>query len=264
MLEAMLVPSGNNIADALARWAFGSLSAYFTYANTFVKQLGLNNTHVGGDASGFSPETTSTANNLIVLGSRFMANPVLAQIVALKSVVIPNVGVMQNYNNILGVDGIEGIKTGNSNQAGGVFLSAATTNVNGHSVTILTALMGAPTLTQALTDTVPLVVSIENDFGQTILVSKGEVLGEFKQPWGGVVQIAASTNLTAYLLQGQSDRVDLSLSSLKIPAVSGTKVGTITTQPDALNSAKSVNVVTLSSTTKPNWSWRLTHPGYIF
>ncbi|MGH7234242.1 MAG: D-alanyl-D-alanine carboxypeptidase, partial [Candidatus Saccharimonadales bacterium] len=58
MLEAMLVPSGNNIADSLARWAFGSVAGYDSFANTFVNQLGMKNTLVAGDASGFLPATT--------------------------------------------------------------------------------------------------------------------------------------------------------------------------------------------------------------
>ena len=263
MLEAMLVPSGDNIADSLARWAYGSVSNYDNFANNFVKQLGLNSTHVGVDASGYSPATTSTAANLIKLGGLVMENPVLAQIVGMKSVNVPNVGVMQNYDNILGTAGIIGIKTGNSNQAGGVFLGAAKTEVNHQSVTILTAIMGAPSLTQVMTDTIPLMVSLENDFAQTILVSKGEVLGEFKQPWGGNVQIAAQNNLIVYALQGQVESVNLHLNSLKIPSSSNAIIGNISTPANQFNSSESEPVITLQSTTKPSWQWRLLHPNEI-
>lgn len=264
MLEAMLIPSGNNIADALARWAYGSVSAYDSYANVFVKQLGLTNTHVGSDASGFSPDTTSTADDLITLGAKVMADPVLAQIVNLKSASIPNVGTMANYDNILGTAGIVGIKTGNSNQAGGVFLGAAKTQVNSKTVTILVALMGAPNLNAVLADTVPMVISVENDFAQTVLVSKGEVLGEFNEPWGGIVQVAAKNNLIVYVLQGQTAKATLKLSNLKLPAAAGQDVGIITTQADQFNQARSVQVVTEQPTTKPTPLWRLTHPNYIF
>jgi D-alanyl-D-alanine carboxypeptidase (penicillin-binding protein 5/6) len=47
MLEAMLLPSANNIADSLAIWAYGSLSAYSTAANAYVKSLGLSATTIG-------------------------------------------------------------------------------------------------------------------------------------------------------------------------------------------------------------------------
>ncbi len=264
MLEAMLVPSGNNIADALARWAYGSLPAYDQFANNYVKQLGLNNTTVATDASGFSPNTTSTADDLIKLGSLVMANPVLTQIVAMKTVNVPNVGVMKNYDNILGIDGITGIKTGNSNQAGGVFLGSANTKVNSQTVTVLVALMGAPNLSQVITDTVPMVVAVENSFAQTILVSKNEILGEFKQPWGGIVQVAAAKDLTVYVLQGQTADATLTLTSLKVPSSQGTIIGNIATQSNQLNQGQTTSVITLEHTTMPSWQWRLTHPQEIF
>ena len=263
MLEAMLVPSGNNIADSLARWAYGSVSGYDQFANNYIKQLGLVNTTVAGDASGYLPTTISNSDDLIKLGGYVMANPVLTQIVNLKSVNIPNVGLMQNYNNILGTAGIVGIKTGNSNQAGGVFLGAANTTVSNKTVMVLVALMGAPTLGQVLNDTVPVIISVENDFAQTILVNKGEILGEFKQPWGGIVQVAAKNNLIVYLLQGQTAKAKLHLGALTVPAVSGSVIGSLNSLPDQINSSVSDQVVIVQSTTKPSWQWRLLHPEYI-
>ncbi len=260
MLEAMLVPSGNNIADALVRWAYGSVANYDTYANTFLRNLGLNNTHVGGDASGFLPSTTSTASDLIILGEKVMENPLLKQIVGMKSVNIPNVGVMNNYDGILGVDGIIGIKTGNSNQAGGVFLSASKTTINNRPVTLLTALLGAPNLSGALSDSLPLVVSLQASFAKVILVNKGEVLGEFKQPWGGYVQIVAKDNLTNLLLQGQSVNAILSIHNLKVPSPSATEVGSLYVPTNQFNGKQVIPLITLQSTTKPSLIWRLSHP----
>ncbi len=264
MLEAMLVPSGDNIADSLARWAYGSVSKYDSFANNYVKQLGLDSTHIGGDASGYSPASTTTADNLVKLGGIVMQNPVLAQIVGMKSVDVPNVGVMQNYDNIIGTAGIIGIKTGNSNQAGGVFLGAAKTQVNHQSVTVFTAIMDVPGLTQALTDTVPLMISLENSFAQTILISKGEILGEFKQPWGGNVQIAAQNNLVVDALQGQSVTVKLHLNPLKIPTNKQSLIGSISTPANQFNASQSQPVITLESTSQPSWQWRLLHPSKIF
>ena len=41
MLQAILLPSANNIADSLAIWAFGSLENYAKFANSYARQLGL-------------------------------------------------------------------------------------------------------------------------------------------------------------------------------------------------------------------------------
>lgn len=59
-LEAMLIPSGNNIASLLARWDAGSEAAFAAKMNTRARQLGLGGTRYG-DASGADPATVSTA-----------------------------------------------------------------------------------------------------------------------------------------------------------------------------------------------------------
>ncbi len=61
-LEAILLPSANNIADTLAIWAFGSIDAYRSAATAWVKQHGLAHTRIGSDASGYAPDTVSTAD----------------------------------------------------------------------------------------------------------------------------------------------------------------------------------------------------------
>ena len=50
----------------------------------------------------------------------------------------------------LGKDSIIGIKTGNTDQAGGVFLSASKITVNNSPLIVYTAVMQAPTLFDAL------------------------------------------------------------------------------------------------------------------
>ncbi|MBX4201978.1 hypothetical protein KW803_03780 [Candidatus Saccharibacteria bacterium] len=66
-LQAMLIPSANNLADSLTRWAFGSDTAYAAYANQMLKSMGLTNTAVAG-ASGFADDATSTASDLVTIG----------------------------------------------------------------------------------------------------------------------------------------------------------------------------------------------------
>jgi len=64
-LQAMLIPSGNNMADSFGRgWIFGSPEAYVTYANQMISTMGLNKTLVGDAASGFGDSTTSTADEI--------------------------------------------------------------------------------------------------------------------------------------------------------------------------------------------------------
>ncbi|MGF7121829.1 D-alanyl-D-alanine carboxypeptidase family protein [Rhodococcus sp. BE178] len=134
ILEGMLLPSANNLADTLATWAFGSLADYRTAATDLVRSLGMTATTVGSDASGFSPSTTSTAHDLTLLAAAAMRHPVIAEIVARPDAVISGVGVVRNTNWLLGRQGVVGLKTGTTDEAGGVFLFAATVGAPGRLV----------------------------------------------------------------------------------------------------------------------------------
>jgi D-alanyl-D-alanine carboxypeptidase (penicillin-binding protein 5/6) len=73
-----------------------------------------------------------------------MSEPALAQIVALRSAVIPVAGVVRNYNTLLGQDGITGLKTGSDTAAGGCVLLAAWQQARGHDTLIVAATFGQP------------------------------------------------------------------------------------------------------------------------
>src|SRR3989344_5258265 len=104
-LQALLLPSANNMADVLARWAFGSLEEYIGFVNSFTKTLGMENTVIA-DASGFSPKTTSTAIDLAKLAEIAMNHPTVAEIVAQPQANLPVAGIVYNVNNQLGSNGI--------------------------------------------------------------------------------------------------------------------------------------------------------------
>lgn len=183
-LEAMLLPSANNMADTLAKWAFGSLDNYSKYANEYVKQLELNHTTVGIDASGLSPTTTSTPSDLVNLGIISLQNPVIAQIVAQKSADVPVAGTIPNVNRMLGIEGVNGIKTGNSDEARGCILfSSDYTIASGKHVTIVGAVMGAPSVNRAIAESIPLLQSAKKNFTVDSVISAGKSFGTLYVPW---------------------------------------------------------------------------------
>lgn len=122
-MQAMLLPSANNISDSLAVWAFGSKENYVQYANHMLAELGLSNTKVA-DPSGYSPKTVSTAPELVKLGILYMNNPVLREIAQQPEATIPFAGQIINYNAGINKDGIIGIKVGYTDEAGRTFLVA--------------------------------------------------------------------------------------------------------------------------------------------
>ncbi|HUD81267.1 MAG TPA: hypothetical protein VMR08_01395 [Patescibacteria group bacterium] len=256
-LSAMLLPSANNVADSLAIWAFGSLQNYLTAASQEIQGLGLSSTVVSSDASGFNPATVSTAHDLVLLGENAMQNPVIAQIVGQSEANLPVVGEVKNVNTLLGQNGIVGIKTGNTDQAGGVYIFAAKDSLNQtYSVTIVGAIQGSPTLQDALGGTIPLLISAESNFRISTVVGGGQPVGYYKIPWSKPVSIIASQNLTGLLWTGQAITPAASDHAIYGPQLNRAVVGFLSL-PGSGN--HSVSLILSQKITAPPWWWRIFH-----
>ena len=260
MLQAVLLPSANNIADSLAIWAFGSLNNYSTFANGYIRQLGLTNTHVGSDASGYDPTTVSTAHDLVLLGEAAMQEPVLAAIVGQKSAELPYVGSIYNVNKLLGTNDIVGIKTGNTDQAGGVFLGAKTVEVGGKQLVIISAVVGSTDLYAAMTTSVPLLASAKQNFASTTVLKAESVVGHYSTPWGAEASASTLKRLDAVAWKGSTVPTEVTLQPVSGNTKPGQVVGTITVPASTVSAAQQVPVVLDFALSRPSAWWRLTHP----
>jgi D-alanyl-D-alanine carboxypeptidase (penicillin-binding protein 5/6) len=142
-LEAMLLPSANNFADTTAKWAFGSLKNYRSYATDMLKRLGIHDTTIGIDGSGLDPSTKSTASDLVRIGEIALKNPTIAHIVALHAAYIPYAGDIPNYNAMVTKYGYTGLKPGESIQAGNTLLFSNDETINGQKMTVVGAILGS-------------------------------------------------------------------------------------------------------------------------
>ena len=261
MLQAVLLPSANNIADSLAIWAFGSLKDYSGAANQYLRDQGLVESHVGSDASGLNPSTTSSPRDLVRIGELVMQDPVLSKIVNQPSASgIPVVSNIKNVNFLLGTSNIIGIKTGNSDQAGGVFVSASRVTINNKPVTIVTALAGSPTLFQAMKDSLALIQSAQKNFEPVTVVEAGSIVGSYKQPWGGSVPAVATKALSIDAWGGSTVAAKVNLRDIPANSKAGQTVGSVDIPQSATSYKISVPVKLKTTPSAPSIGWRLTHP----
>jgi D-alanyl-D-alanine carboxypeptidase (penicillin-binding protein 5/6) len=252
-LQALMLPSANNFADTLATWAFGSMDKYILYANNQASELGLKNTHIS-DASGFSPQTTSSAHDLVLLGQAAIKNPVLAEIVNQKQATIPEAGVVKNVNWLLGTDQVNGIKTGNTDEALGCFLFSSQRNIGGQEVTLIGAIMSAPDLNKAIYDAKPIINAADQGFETIKAVKAGQPVGYYDLPWGGRVQAVAKNNLPFLIWQGNTVDLSAKLSPIKIPQEKGASVGRISGKSEL--KTDSTDTILAQPVNKPSWKWR--------
>ena len=142
-LQALLLPSANNIAAVLARWDAGSADRFVARMNATPRSLGMTHTRYT-DPSGFDDATVSTAADQVRIVDRAMRLPVFASIVATPSAALPIAGTVHNTNTLLGHNGFVGVKTGSDNAAGGCFAFRAIRWIDGKRTTITGVVLGQP------------------------------------------------------------------------------------------------------------------------
>lgn len=233
-LQALMIPSADNVADSLARWVFGSHQAYAAYASAWLRAHHLDHTVIGGDASGLHVGTTSTARDLVALGLIAMHNPVLASIASQRGATFPVVGFKANYNTVLGQGGISGFKTGNNGSNRGAFLFTSTATIGGRHVDIAGVILGQPDLPTALAAAPAVMEAASRGLRVQTVVTAGQVIGGSATRWGTSTSATAGGTLTLLRWIGLPLTVSLDGSSLvastgsstaRVPVASPTPAG---------------------------------------
>ena len=191
-LQVMLMKSANNYAGSLAIWAFGSLGAYDRAADAWLERQGLDDTTID-EPTGLDADNTSTATDLVTLGQLALANPVVKEVVGTKKVTVPGAGEIENSNKLLGLDGVEGIKTGTLDEAGACLLFAATYERGGKSVTVVGTILGGVDHDSLDVDVQRLLRSVADNFQVVTLTHAGQTFGTFSTPWQDEADAVAGT-----------------------------------------------------------------------
>ena len=116
LLEALLIPSGDNVAPMLAAAVAGSETEFLAEMNADAGALGMDQT-IYTDASGFDPRTISTAADQLRVFRAAMRFAAFREIVSMGNVTLPVAGTLRNFDPLI-ADGYAG-KTGSDSAAGG-------------------------------------------------------------------------------------------------------------------------------------------------
>ena len=256
-LEGLLVPSGNNMAETLARWDATTVQAFVVKMNQKAKKLGLTSTKFD-DPAGVSPQTVGTARELITLGVATMKEPALAQIVRMPQATLPVAGRVFNVNAALGQAGIVGIKTGSGLNQGANFLFAAQILIKNFTVTIYGCVMGQPTLAIAFSTAKALVTAISSVLTVKKEITKHQLVGSYVTPWAARADLIATEDVDLVEWPGMILRHRLDAPSLYIdkPLAPGISAGVLHL---VLGDYKlDVPLITDSGLYPPGRFWRVT------
>lgn len=254
-LEALLVPSGNNIAELLAAWDSGSVSTFVDGMNTQARTLGLSHTHFA-DPSGLLPESVSSPGDLIHMAEVAMRDPVFAEIVAQPEATLPVAGRVFNVDAAVGQSGIIGVKTGSSGPAGACFVFAAMVTADNQPARIFGAIMGLPTLDDAFTTARNLIGVIGPALHVRSVLSTLQVVADYEAPWGDKATVFGEQDLNWVVYDGMTLHLRTNLRQIQAPLPSGSDVGTLTVQVG--DHAMQLPLLTTEPIFEPDLFWRIT------
>jgi serine-type D-Ala-D-Ala carboxypeptidase (penicillin-binding protein 5/6) len=256
-IETMLVVSACNYAEAVADWAFGSEAGFLSAAHTWLRAHGLNSTTMV-EPTGVDARNRSTPSDLIALGKLAMADPAIASIVAKTSLDVPSLAGMPSTNDLLGRDGIDGIKTGTLVPGGSDLLFSADVTVGAPTALRITGVMLAGTSRSSVDSAVDaLITSITAGFHTVDLADAGQVVGSYSTPWGARASMVLGKGASTLTWSNAAITSTMTTTTLKTGA-NGEKVGSVTWV--AGKNTITVPILLHGRIKGPSAWWRLTHP----
>ena len=204
LLYGLMLHSGNDAAVALAIYCAGTIEEFSQLMNDKARSLGMQNTHFENPHGLDTPNHYSTANDLAILTSYAMNNPIFEKIVSTKTVTVGN-RTLKNHNKLLWLlKGADGVKTGYTKAAGRILVSSA--KRDGRRLVAVT--IDDPNDWQ---DHQALMESAFACYETQLIIDDGDVMGSIEIAGGeeGSVQLVAEQSFSYPLAENESVQISL-------------------------------------------------------
>ena len=260
LLQGLLVPSANNFATLLARFASGSMDALVKRMNEMAKDTGLKDTTFA-DAAGAADQTVSTPSDMVRLGAAALSNAVVLDIVSQQQATFPVGGTIPNVNYALGQDGIFGIKTGTISSVGAIYLFAGNVQlIAGRKVVVIGAVQGLPTLDAAFSSGRALLRAAHTSLELRHVVSRDQTVGRYVLPWGQRTDVVSTADLDILVWTGTVVRAKLQTAPIDSAESAKADVGKL--HVTAGGASYDVQVTTTDAIEAPSFMSRLIRIGW--
>lgn len=264
-LEALLLPSADNIADLLAVWDAGSVRAFAAKMNEQARAFGMDHTDYT-DPSGLAASTVSTAHDQLILVQKVMTIPAFADIVSMRSSTIPVAGTVANYNYKTGQDGIIGVKTGTDSASEGCWALAVKRTIAGTRRVVYGVVLGAPPrsaspqalVTAALRAGLALANDVPSEVRQMTVLPAGTQVGAITVPWSSApVPVVTASALSGIAVSGTTISLRMDARAPDSSFTSGQRVGEISASGFIDGGTSSAALVTRGASGDAPLTWRL-------
>ena len=266
MLQMMLLPSANDVAAAYAVSVFGSTDAFVAAAEDWRQRNGLESLRIL-EPTGMDEGNVASAADVVRLGRLAIANPLIAEITALRAADMPwGVGTVTNTNPLLtGDNTVVGLKTGRSSEAGYNLVAAQRLVRGERELFAISAALGRASDHARANDAEELLRALGSSATNTPLLQKDETVGTLTTADGVEIAITATAAASTTLLPGETASLAIEPAALgSEDAEAGAVAGTARLTGPAGEVVAEVPVVTASAIAEPGLWWRLTHPFVLF
>ncbi|WP_244333520.1 D-alanyl-D-alanine carboxypeptidase [Streptomyces seoulensis] len=265
-LEGVLIASANNVARLLARWDAGSEKAFVAKMNEAAEGLGMDGTTYT-DPSGLTNSTVSTASDQVKLAKAAMEMPAFREVAAMMSYTDYKGTYHSNWNQLVGHNGVVGIKTGTTTSALGNLVFAAKQDVDGETRMIIGAVLRQPPskrdnsiLSAAMDSSDALIRAAQGALKSETVLKKGTVVGYVDDGLGGQTPVEVTEDVKAAGWAGLKVRLSFTSSTIPHVAKAGTKVGSLTVGDGSAGAVK-VPVALRDDLAEPGLGSKLTRIG---
>jgi D-alanyl-D-alanine carboxypeptidase (penicillin-binding protein 5/6) len=257
-LQALLLPSANNIAVLLAVHDAGGRGAFVARMNSAARELGMSSTTYT-DPSGFDASTVSTATDQLKLARVAMQLPAFAAIVEERAAELPVVGRVVNINSLVGREGYVGVKTGSDGRAGGCLVFAKRVAISGRRLTVLGVVLGqraGPPINAALTSAQRLANSAADALGVETVLPAGTSVLSASSADGGRTTVTTAGALREVAWPGLALHVEVVVRPSVTRLRAGERIATVAVGGAG---AAMTGALAMRSLGAPSLGWRLQH-----
>jgi serine-type D-Ala-D-Ala carboxypeptidase (penicillin-binding protein 5/6) len=232
MLKFIAVPSGNDAAVAAAQKLAGSIPAFVDRMNQEAKKLGLNDTHFANPDGLHDPNHYTSAHDLAIMARELITkHPDVLKYTSIQSLTVRNgQNVFMNTDQLLGkYPGLDGLKTGFTDEAGYCFVGTAEQN----GMRLISVVLGANSDESRFTETTKLLDFGFHNFKEFKLAAKDEPLKDstvtVEKGVSTKVSVAPAQDLIVTLQPGQEKQLvkKVTFNSVQAPVKKGQVVGTL-------------------------------------
>jgi D-alanyl-D-alanine carboxypeptidase (penicillin-binding protein 5/6) len=256
MLQAVLLGSSNNHADALVRWAFGSESAYTVAAQRWLRSHGLRDTTVV-DATGLDERSTGTAADLARLAEIADGTPFLREVLPTLTVTTSRGVVIWNEAEYRSTEGIRGLSRSFTDAAGVCLLFAVPLPLGDTTTTVYGAFLRQPSYERLNADMDAFLTDARASLGEVVLARPGTEVAAYSTAWGARTTAAVSEELRAVSWAGAPPTGRVDVSDVRTVR-RGERLGAMRFTID--DGTVEVPLVATAGVGDPGPGWRLLHP----